>query len=409
MKRWIALLLALTMILCFAACGSTETDEQTPDTSQNSAAEEQDESATGLQGQVIVPAIVSITGSNAAIGEEIVFASQMAVDQINAAGGIGGKELVLDVLDDELTASVALNAAKKAISSIQSNDDYAEVILGPDPSSNILAVLPDTAAANIVVLGSGTNATVTNQGYENIFRFRCTDTVTAQQMANYIVDMDEFDKIGIFYTNEDFGVGSYEAMVDCFAADGIEFAAVETCGIDDTDFSAQIANFKQAGIDCLIIMAKEAASAKFLAQAYQSGLDVQKFCGSAQTSQWVMDLCGAEALEGTYSLVPYLATDPNEIPQQFLSDYTAYTGIESPINHAACYYDMVIMLGQVLNEYGTDYASIVEGFQNIEYEGAASSYRFQSYDDVAGEMATRQAFAQCVDGKWEWSDYVYVD
>lgn len=198
-------------------------------------------------------------------------------------------------------------------------------------------------------------------------------------------------------------------MIDCFAAEDIEFAAAETCGIDDTDFSAQIANFKNAQIDCLIIMAKEAASAKFLAQAYQSGLDVQKFCGSAQTSQWVMDLCGADALENTYAIVPYLAADTNDIPQDFLAKYSAATGIESPINHAACYYDMVTMLGKVLNEYGTDYESIVEGFRNIEFDGAASSYRFQNENGIMGEMATRQAFAQCVDGTWEWFDYVYID
>ncbi|WP_343210502.1 ABC transporter substrate-binding protein [Anaerolentibacter hominis] len=401
--KWIGILLILTLcISVLTGCGAKEEEGGATEPVQGTAdgdTQKQDvqkENNADSSDPVKVAFIASVTGTNAAIGEEIVYGAQLACKEINAAGGIGGRELVLEVIDDQLTASEALNAAKKGIDEMGS-----QVLLGPDPSSNALAVLPYAGEKGVPVLVTGTNYKVTSSGYKNVFRFRANDTATAEVVAEFMVK-NEFKNIGLFYTNEDYGLGAYKAVEDSLGKSNIKLSAAETCNIGDTDFTSQIMNLKNADLDALIIFAKETEGAKFLAQAYQLGLNCEKYGGSSLASNFVMELCGEEAVEGVHAIVPYVASNPDAAVQEFVKKYNAEYGIAVPINHAACYYDVVHMLGIVLNEYGTTSEEIIEGFRNIDYTGVQSHYKA----DENGDMCTKQSISTCKSGVWEFDGYV---
>jgi branched-chain amino acid transport system substrate-binding protein len=344
----------------------------------------------------VVPLSAAITGTNAAIGEEIVYGTMMAVEEINEAGGINGRELKIEVIDDQNVASEGLNAAKKAIDQLG-----AEVLLGPDGSNIVLAALPYAAEKNIPLLATGTNWRVTGSGYKNVFRFRPNDNSTAVVISQ-IVKQKNYQRIGYFYTNEDYGLGALQSLQKLFDAQGQKILAAETCNIGDTDFTSQIMKLKNAKLDVLILFAKETEGAKFLRQAYELGLDVIKYAGSAMASNFVMDLATPEAQEGMYVIIPFVATNPDPQVQAFVKKYNEKYNIPIPINHAATYYDTTHILALVLKKYGTTRDKIIQGMREIAYDGVLTNFKADEF----GDMAIQQSLAICKNGVWEFDSYV---
>ena len=386
MKNLVKGILILSLMGIMVACGGKKPSSQTTGQAMPKFTGE----------PYVVPLSAAITGTNAAIGEEIVFGTMMAVEEINAAGGINGRELKIEVIDDQNVPSEGLNAAKKAIDQLG-----AEVLLGPDGSNIVLAALPYAAEKGVPVLGTGTNPRVTGSGYTNIFRFRPNDNLTSIATAN-LLKADNRKRVGIFYTNEDAGLGGYQAMDQLMKAQGNPFVAVETCNIGDTDFTSQIMKLKNANLDALFMHCKEVEGAKFFKQAYELGLDVQKYTSSAMASNFVMDLATPEAQEGAYTVIPFVATNPTPRVVEFCKKYDAKYGIPIPIVHAATYYDVTHILAIVLKEYGTTRDKIIEGMRNVSYNGVLSSFKSDEFGDCCEQMS----LAICRNGVWEFVRYI---
>jgi len=387
MKNLVKGILVLALIVIMVSCGGKK-----PESSQTAA-----QAKPQFTGEpYVVPLSAAITGTNAAIGEEIVYGAMLALEEINAAGGINGREFKIEVIDDQNIPSEGLNAAKKAIDQLG-----AEVLVGPDGSNIVLAALPYAAEHKIPLLATGTNWRVTGSGYTNVFRFRPNDNTTAVVVSQIVKDR-KYQRIGYFYSNEDYGLGALQSLEKLFAAQGMKFLITETCNIGDTDFTSQVMRLKNANIDVLIIFAKEVEGAKFLRQAYELGLEVDKYAGSAMASNFVMDLATPEAQEGMYTIIPFVASNPDPKVQAFVKKYNAKYNIPIPINHAATYYDVVHILGIVLNKYGTTREKIIEGMRQVQYDGVLTNFK----SDEFGDMAIQQSLAVCRKGLWEFDSYV---
>jgi len=388
MKKIVKGILLLAFIgIIMMSCGGKKPAPQ-------SAAEQAKPKFTGEP--LVIPLSAAITGTNAAIGEEIVYGAMLALEEINAAGGINGREFVITVIDDQNVPSEGLNAAKKAIDQLGT-----EVLMGPDGSNIVLAALPYAAEHGIPVLATGTNWRVTGSGYKNVFRFRPNDNLTSIATANLLKD-DNRKRIGAFYTNEDAGLGGYQAMDVLLKEQGIPFLVVETCNIGDTDFTAQIMRLKNANLDALFMHCKEVEGAKFFKQAYELGLDVQKYTSSAMASNFVMDLATPEAQEGAYTVIPFVATNQTPRVVEFVRKYNAKYNIPIPIVHAATYYDLTHILAKVLKEYGTTRDKIIQGLREVSYDGVLSTFK----SDEFGDMCEQMSLAICRNGVWEFVKYI---
>ena len=385
MKRLIKVVFALALIGLLVSCGGRRP------ASQAGAA-----MPTFTGEPFILPLSAATTGTNAAIGEEIVYGSQLAVQEINMAGGIRGRELRLEVIDDQNIPSEGLNAAKRAIDQLGT-----EVLLGPDGSNIVLAALPYAAEHGIPLLATGTNWRVTGSGYTNVFRFRPNDNTTAVIVSQIIRD-NRYQRVGYFYSNEDYGLGALQSLQPLLAEHGIQFTAIETCNVGDTDFTAQIMRMINANLDFIVLFAKEVEGAKYLRQAYELGLNVPTITGSSMASNFVMDLATPEAQEGLMTIIPFVASNPDPIVQDFVRKYYEKTGIPIPINHAATYYDVVTILGRVLNEYGLSRDDIIRGMREIEHTGVLTHFKADEF----GDMAVQQSLAVCRNGEWVFHSYV---
>lgn len=335
--------------------------------------------------------VTSLTGSLATNGDYMTKGINLALEEINASGGINGAELKATFLDDQVQASEAINAIKKAIHEMK-----VPVILGSDSSGLILASMEYAAEAGIPQVVSGTNVRVTQAGYKTIFRMRASDAIPAKILAEYVYNNDGRKNVSFFYTNEDYGKGFMQATDENLKALGAEVLSYETCNIGDTDFTAQILNIKNQNPDAVLALGKEIELSKFLRQARELGLTTPIYGGSTLGLDYVIDLAGKENLEGVKIVTHYMPQDPDPVVVEFVNKFEAkYDGLE-PTTHAVCYYDATHLIAEVMRKYGTTPEEIAKGLHEIEYTGVQSKFK----SDDKGEMVTKQVVGEFVNGAW---------
>ena len=397
----VSLLLTVSMLVgCSSTSSSTSTTTaaaQTEAQAETQAETEAETQAVASTGEPVEIAIIttSLTGSLATNGEYIMNGVNMALEEVMAAGGINGAELKVTFLDDQVKASEAINAAKKAVSEMN-----VPVILGPDNSGNVLACMSVAAEAGVPQIVSGTNVRVTSQGVGTIFRMRASDNTAASCLAE-LVKKDGYTKIAFMYTNEDYGKGFMESTQTFLDTLGIEVVANETCNIGDTDFTAQITKIKDAAPEAILVLGKEIETAKFIRQARETGLSLPMYGGSPLGADYVVELATKEALDGTKIVTHFLPANPDEAVTKFVETYESKFGNE-PTTLSAAYYDGIKMVAQIMNEYGTTAEDITKGLKEIDYVGVQSHF----HADETGEMVTKQVVGEFKDGKWSVIDSI---
>lgn len=393
----VSLLLAVSMLVgCSSTSSSTSATTAAAQTETKAETQAETQAAASTSEPVEIAIITtSLTGSLATNGEYIMNGVNMALEEVMAAGGINGAELKVTFLDDQVKASEAINAAKKAVSEIN-----VPVILGPDNSGNVLACMSVAAEAGVPQIVSGTNVKVTSQGIGTIFRMRASDKTAASCLAE-LVKKDGYTKIAFMYTNEDYGKGFMESTKTYLDEMGIEVAASETCNIGDTDFTAQITTIKNAAPEAILVLGKEIETAKFIRQARETGLSLQMYGGSPLGADYVVELATADALEGTKIVTHFLPANPDEAVTKFVETYESKYGNE-PTTLSTAYYDSIKMVAQIMNEYGTTKEDIIKGLKEIDYVGVQSHF----HADETGEMVTKQVVGEFKDGKWSVIDSI---
>lgn len=381
-KRLLSLALAMLLALgMFTGCGSKPTG---------------DSSKTGNKAPIDIAVIcTSLTGSLATNGDYMMDGVNMALEEINGAGGINGATLKATFLDDQVKSSEAINAVKKAVDQMK-----VPVILGSDSSGLVLASMPFAAEAGVPQIVSGTNIRITDQGVKTIFRMRASDATAAKILGEYVFKQGH-KKIAFMYTNEDYGKGFMQSTEAILKGLGAQTVASETCNIGDTDFTAQILNIKKAEPDALLVLGKEVETAKFLRQGKELGLKLPTYGGSPLGLDYVVGLAGADALEGVKIVTHFLPADTDPAVAEFVKKYEAKYNVE-PSTHSVAYYDAIKMVAEVMKKYGTTKDAIAKGLHEIEYKGVQSKFK----SDAKGEMVTKQVIGEFKNGKWSVIDRV---
>ena len=227
-SKLIALVLVLSLVFAFTACGKGGSD---------------DTSKLGL--------LCSLTGNSQTNGGYAQQGAKMAVEEINAAGGINGKQIELVIEDDGGKADTAINAYNK----LQSQKVVA--IVGPMLSSLALAMDQNVQTGKIPLLIGATSAALTDNIDNPYFhRLRCSDTIMAEVAASYAVSNYGAKKIGIFYCSDDYGSGAMHTITKWCDANGVEYyEAGHNAG--DKDLSTQILKVKEENCDVVIMWAHD--------------------------------------------------------------------------------------------------------------------------------------------------------
>ncbi|HLN39241.1 MAG TPA: ABC transporter substrate-binding protein, partial [Xanthobacteraceae bacterium] len=250
------------------------------------------------QSTVYMPAILELSGAGAVSGTNFRDGMLLAIDEINAKGGILGRKIDTPLLDTQSDAGVSRAQVQKVL------DNNPYVILGPVFSGSVLVDMALTQQAEIPEIVGGEAAAITQKNDPYVFRTSFGQQFSMPKIANYIRDGVKAKSVAIVWVNNDFGKGGHDTFVKEMAARNIKVAADVSTESGQVDFSADVVKVKAANAEAIFVYLNEEESARFLREAKKQGITVPLIGETTLLGQKVIDLAqgAAEGVRGHVGL-----------------------------------------------------------------------------------------------------------
>lgn len=341
MKKLLSMTLVAALALgSLAGCGQkTETNGENAGTTTD-------------DNTLVIGGIGPLTGAAATYGTAVKNGTELAVEEINAAGGVNGMKLKMEFQDDE-------HDAEKAVNAYNTLRDKIKVLLGTVTSNPCVAVSSETAADNMFML-TPSGSSVECIKNDNAFRVCFSDPNQGTASAEYIADNNLASKIAVIYNSSDvYSQGIYEKFTAEAQVKNLEIVAAEAFTKDSaTDFSVQLQKVADSGADLVFLPIYYQEAALILTQANKMGLQT-KFFG-CDGLDGVIDQLGDDVAlaNGVMLLTPFAADAQDEKTVKFVNAYKAKYNNEIPNQFAADGYDAVYTLKAALEKAGVNDASI---------------------------------------------------
>jgi len=234
----------------------------------------------------------------------------LAIEEINAKGGILGRRIAMTNYDDQTNPGMARAQMRKAI------DDDPYVILGPIFSGMVKVSMTLAQQAEIPQFIGGEAADLTQLGDPYLFRTSYGQQASMPKIANYIRDAVKAKSVAVVWVNNDFGKGGRDNIVKEMNARGIKIAADISTESGQTDFAADVVKAKAANADAIFVYTNEEESARFLREVRKQGVAVPLIGETTLVSQKVIELAG-DAANGIRGHVGLSADIPVPAVQEF--------------------------------------------------------------------------------------------
>ena len=333
MKRTILALLLITTLFASLACerrgsGTNGTDNT---------------------GEIVVGYYGDLTGRTASFGLSTKNGVEMAVDEINKAGGVMGRKVRVVVEDDQGEPNKAATVVSKLV-----NQDKVHAVLGEVASSNSLAAAPKAQEAQIPMISpSSTNPAVTQVG-DYIFRVCFIDPFQGEVMAKFASNNLKAKRAAILYDfNADYSRGLREFFTRSFKGLGGEIVAEQSYTQGDRDFSGQLTAIRSAAPDVIYVPGYYGEVGVIANQTKQLGIKAPLLGGDGWDSPQLWQLGGA-SLNGTYISNHYSVDDPSPAIKKFVADYQGRYGLLPDALAALGYDSMRVLANAIERAGGTD-------------------------------------------------------
>lgn len=344
---------------------------------------------------VKIGAIGPLTGDVSIYGTSAMKGAELAVDEINEAGGILGKEIDWTLYDTQGDSTEAVTAYNRLV------NEGAQAIVGEIVSKPTAAVAEASTSDGIpVVTPTGTMPSIT-VGKENVFRQCFTDSYQGEVLARFCANDLGAKTAGIvFNTSDDYSVGVKDAFVAEAKANGIEIVGEEGYGGSDTDFKPQLTKLVGAKPDILLIPDYYKNVALIAAQAREVGLE-STFVGPDGWDGVLssIDESSLGSVEGAYFSNHYDVNSQDERIKSFIEKYRS-ANKEDPTAFSALAYDTVYMLKEAMETAGsTDFDAVNEAIAAINFDGITGKLTFDENHDPLKEIT----IMTIKDGKYEFN------
>ena len=340
MKKLVSLALAAVLAVSAVGCGSnSDSSSSTADSAQSTEA-----AADGATFKI--GGIGPITGGAAIYGQAVMNAAQMAVDKINADGGINGYQVEFRFEDDEHDAEKSVNAYNTL------KDWGMQMLMGTVTSTPCTAVSAKTEEDNMFQLTPSGSA-VECVANPNAFRVCFSDPNQGAASAQYIGENKLATKIGVIYDSSDvYSSGIYEKFAAEAANQGLEIVSAEAFTADNkTDFSVQLQKAKDAGAELVFLPIYYTEASLILTQANSMGFAPMFFGCDGLDGLLTVDGFDTSLAEGVMLLTPFAADADDEQTKNFVAAYEeAYGG--TPIQFAADAYDGMYAIKAAVEKSG---------------------------------------------------------
>ena len=315
------------------------------------------------QATVKLAGIYELSGAGATSGTMFKNGVELAVKEINAAGGILGKKIEHSASDTQSNPGVAKGLTAKAI------DDGVFAVFGPVFSGSILVSMAETKRAEIPNFTGGEAASITKQGNPYIFRTSFTQDTAMPKVARYIASGLKAKTVALIYVNNDFGKGGRDAITKALDALGVKVLADISTDSGQIDFSAPVLKAKQSGADVVFVYTNEEESARALRELRKQGVTKPLVGETTLTSQKVIELAG-DAANGATAHVGLTVDADNPLMLKFKAKFYQATGTISDHNGIKGYTG-VYMLKAALEKVGKlDRVAVAKALHGMSFKAA---------------------------------------
>lgn len=338
MKKAISAVLAATMAMALlAGCGSGSGSDSGSGSSGSGE-------TGGSQEAFRIGAIGPVTGGAAVYGEAVKNGAELAVKEINEAGGIGGKQIEYKYEDDEHDAEKAVNAYNTL------KDWGMHALLGTVTSAPCVAVGEVSQADNIFMLTPSGTAVECVQ-YDNAFRVCFSDPMQGLESAKYIGENGLAKKVAAIYDSSDvYSTGIYEAFVKEAENQDFEVVAAEAFTAESkTDFSVQLQKAKDGGAELVFLPIYYTEASLILQQAKTMGFAPKFFGCDGLDGILAVEGFDTALAEGVMLLTPFAADAEDEMTKKFVGTFTEKYG-DIPNQFAADAYDGIYAIKAAMEE-----------------------------------------------------------
>ncbi len=329
-----------------------------------------------------------LTGDNANYGIRCSNAARLAINEINAAGGVDGKMLELIAEDSEGTVDKALAAYEKL-----AYMDEVCAIIGPVFTSPALAVAQRCQEDGIVMISpSATHKDVTAQpatnpdGLNYVFRTVPSDALQSEVAGYYFYEVLGYRKLASLYAMNDYSQGLALGMKEVFEGLGGEVVAEETCMVGDKDFRTQLTRIKAANPEAIYIPNYTVEDAQILEQASQLGVNVRFLSSDGFSDPEIYNLA-PDFTDGVIYVGPAQA-EASTILTDFQAAYAAAYNGDAPDSFATNSYDATYIIAGALDRAGSADTKAIrdEVAATDDFQGANGTLNFAANGDLVASQ-----------------------
>ena len=329
---------------------------------------------------VTIGAVEILTGPNNKYGIAIKNGFDLALEEVNKAGGVLNAPLAIAYEDSAGNKDQAMNAVRSLLGS-----KNVPLILGPTLSNEMFAAGPIAVQRKVPIVGTSTTANGITQIGPYVFRTSLPESDVVPVTLKTARDKLGVKKVAIMYGNDDaFTKSAYDVMKASLDKLGIEILTTETFGGKDTDFSAQLTKIKSLNPDAIVVSALVEAGAGILLAKKALGFpaSVRVIGGNGLNAPKIGEIAG-DAADGTLVGSPWFLGKSDPANQKFVTAYKAKYGM-NPDQFAAQAYDTLFIVADAINAAGAaDSEKITAALGKVKRSGVLGSFSFTPDRDPA--------------------------
>ncbi|MBC7415917.1 MAG: ABC transporter substrate-binding protein [Herminiimonas sp.] len=322
-----------------------------------------------------------LTSGVALLGVQAKIGLEDAVEEINAAGGIGGKKIKLAIEDATGSSTTALNTLNRLL------EDKPVAVFSSMISPHIFTQNDTIKKAGVPVLIAGTNAQLTKQANPWLIRFHIHDGQLADAVPHYVVDTLKKQKPAILTVSDDYGLGASKGLQAAFDKLKVKPVAVESYGLADKDMSAQLTKIKDANADMLVLWGRPGDVALVMKQRKALGMTIPVIGNSSAVALTTLANLTAEEADGGMGIggmFPQVTTDPKALA--FAKRVLDRSKIPAD-NFALGYRDAMYLLKAAIEKVGCDHTKVRDELRATkDFKGLLITYVADKDGDLAHSM-----------------------
>ena len=394
-NKVLSVAVASAMVMAMAGCGNT--DNGSAATGTNAATESAAASDSAASGSVFkIGGIGPTTGGAAVYGLAVQHGAEIAVEEINAAGGVLGKNISIISYDDKADSTEGANAFNRLVG------DGACAIIGSVTSGVTASLAPLADESQIVLLTPTSTADTITESDNYVFRACFKDSYQGKMAAKFAAEKLGVKKVAVLYASGDaYSSGVRESFDAACSELGLEIVAEESSSsTDDTEFSSQLTNIAASGAEFLFApYYYNAAGPYIIPQARAAGFEgvIMGADGYDGTTESMLD--DKTLYNNCYYTNHYSPDDTSDVVQTFVTAYNDKYGAK-PNALAALAYDSTYMIKDAIEKAGsTDRAAIRDAMSGMSFEGVTGKFVL----DETGTPEKSVAVIEFKDGEAVWN------